>query len=24
MRPILADALDGACHHAYGSMPNMT
>ena len=23
-RPILADALDGACHRAYGSMPNMT
>ena len=23
-RPILADALDGACHLAYGSMPNMT
>jgi hypothetical protein len=24
MRPILLDALDGACHRAYGSMPNMT
>ena len=23
-RPILVDALDGACHLAYGSMPNMT
>jgi hypothetical protein len=23
-RLILADALDGACHRAYGSMPNMT
>ena len=23
-RPILVDALDGACHWAYGSMPNMT
>ena len=23
-RPILIDALDGACHLAYGSMPNMT
>jgi hypothetical protein len=23
-RPILLDALDGACHLAYGSMPNMT
>ncbi len=23
-RPILADALDGACHRAYGSNPNMT
>ena len=23
-RPILLDALDGACHRAYGSMPNMT
>jgi hypothetical protein len=23
-RPILADALDGSCHLAYGSMPNMT
>ncbi|KAA3663007.1 MAG: hypothetical protein DWQ04_11835 [Chloroflexi bacterium] len=23
-RPILADALDGACHRGYGSMPNMT
>jgi hypothetical protein len=23
-RPILIDALDGACHRAYGSMPNMT
>jgi hypothetical protein len=23
-RPILVDALDGACHRAYGSMPNMT
>ena len=22
-RPILLDALDGACHRAYGSMPNM-
>lgn len=22
--PILIDALDGACHRAYGSMPNMT
>ena len=22
-RPILVDALDGACHRAYGSMPNM-
>ena len=22
--PILVDALDGACHRAYGSMPNMT
>src|SRR3970282_950304 len=22
MRPILVDALDGACHRAYGSMPN--
>ena len=24
MRPILVDGLDGACHRAYGSMPNMT
>lgn len=24
MRPILVDALDGACHRAYGSMPNMS
>ncbi|MBT3189048.1 MAG: hypothetical protein HN736_05260 [Anaerolineae bacterium] len=23
-RPILIDALDGACHRTYGSMPNMT
>jgi hypothetical protein len=23
-RPILIDALDGACHRAYGGMPNMT
>jgi hypothetical protein len=23
-RPIFVDALDGACHRAYGSMPNMT
>lgn len=23
-RPILLDALDGACHRAYGGMPNMT
>ena len=23
-RPILVDALDGACHRFYGSMPNMT
>lgn len=23
-RPIRLDALDGACHRAYGSMPNMT
>jgi hypothetical protein len=23
-RPILLDALDGPCHRAYGSMPNMT
>ncbi len=23
-RPILADSLDGACHRAYGTMPNMT
>jgi len=23
-RPILLDALDGACHREYGSMPNMT
>jgi hypothetical protein len=23
-RPIMVDALDGACHRAYGSMPNMT
>ena len=23
-RPILVDALDGACHRVYGSMPNMT
>lgn len=23
-RPILVDALDGACHRAYGSQPNMT
>jgi len=23
-RPILLDGLDGACHRAYGSMPNMT
>lgn len=23
-RPILVDALDGACHRRYGSMPNMT
>ncbi len=23
-RPILLDALDGACQRAYGSMPNMT
>ena len=23
-RPILLDLLDGACHRAYGSMPNMT
>lgn len=22
-RPILVDSLDGACHRAYGSMPNM-
>lgn len=24
VRPIVLDALDGACHRAYGSMPNMT
>jgi hypothetical protein len=24
IRPILLDALDGACHRAYGGMPNMT
>lgn len=24
IRPIVLDALDGACHRAYGSMPNMT
>ena len=24
VRPILLDSLDGACHRAYGSMPNMT
>lgn len=24
LRPILVDSLDGACHRAYGSMPNMT
>ncbi len=24
MRPILVDALDGACHRAYSSMPNMS
>lgn len=24
MRPIVLDALDGACHRAYGSMPNMS
>jgi hypothetical protein len=23
-RPILVDSLDGACHRAYGSIPNMT
>jgi len=23
-RPILLDSLDGVCHRAYGSMPNMT
>jgi len=23
-RPIYVDSLDGACHRAYGSMPNMT
>lgn len=23
-RPILVDSLDGACHRAYGGMPNMT
>ena len=23
-RPILVDVLDGGCHRAYGSMPNMT
>ena len=23
-RPILIDSLDGACHRAYGSMPNMS
>ncbi len=23
-RPILLDALDGACHRAFGTMPNMT
>ena len=23
-RPILVDSLDGVCHRAYGSMPNMT
>src|SRR5690349_4338979 len=23
-RPIVLDGLDGACHRAYGSMPNMT
>lgn len=23
-RPIVLDTLDGACHRAYGSMPNMT
>ena len=23
-RPIYVDAMDGACHRAYGSMPNMT
>ena len=23
-RPILVDALDGSCHRAYGTMPNMT
>ena len=23
-RPIVVDALDGACHRTYGSMPNMT
>jgi len=23
-RPILVDSLDGACHRAYGTMPNMT
>jgi len=23
-RPILVDALDGACHRAFGTMPNMT
>lgn len=23
-RPILVDSLDGACHRAFGSMPNMT
>ncbi len=23
-RPIVLDALDGTCHRAYGSMPNMT
>jgi hypothetical protein len=23
-RPVLVDSLDGACHRAYGSMPNMS
>ena len=23
-RPIFVDSLDGACHRAFGSMPNMT